>query len=804
MPYGYFDDQQREYVITDPRTPVKWINYVGSLNFGGLVDHTGGVLICRQDPALNRITKYIPQLPAGDFRGSTLYLRIQTEAGYRVFSPFFTPTLDPYDRYECHVGMGYTRIVSEFYGLRTEATFFVPADDECLLTDIRVSNLGDQALVVDAIPVVEYSHFNALQQFTNADWVPQTMQSETLESEGGRKYLLQYAFMHKGLRVNYFTASLPASSYDTERRIFLGANEYSGWARPLSLQQAELNNSVALRGDNMAAMMLHLGTLAPGAEQRFVTQLGQDGSAAIPDRAARYWDLSAVDAAFSALKTYWDDYLNTVQVETPDASMNSMLNVHHPRQCHTTKNWSRFLSLYQLGLGSRGIGFRDSSQDVMAVMLHMADEGRALIEKLLSVQNRNGSAMHLFYPLTMEASRGDFVERPDAPHYYSDDHLWSVLAVCAYLKATGDFAFLEQRLPYYDKDAVGATIEAGSVWDHMQRGIEFTHSHTGAHGLPLLGFADWNDTVNLRTGAELLFTASLYGRALLELIDLTEHLGQVDLQQHFSAYYQPMSEIVNQQGWDGAWYRRYYDADGSPIGSQQNQTGKIFANAQSWPVLAGFATPERALTALDSVFTHLNTASGIKLSTPGFNGFDPALGGVSTYPPGAKENGGIFLHANPWVIIAETLTGRGDRAFQYYKQINPAAKNERIDEFEVEPYVYPQNILGDEHPQFGLGRNSWLSGTASWMYQAAIQYILGVRPTYQGLKIDPCIPKDWSGFKLRLRFRQASYQIDVQNPNAVNKGVRSIIVDGRALAGDEVPVFADHQNHEVQVVMGLS
>ena len=270
------------------------------------------------------------------------------------------------------------------------------------------------------------------------------------------------------------------------------------------------------------------------------------------------------------------------------------------------------------------------------------------------------------------------------------------------------------------------------------------------------------------------------------------------------AYHEAMAATVNEQGWDGAWYRRYYDVDGSPIGSQQNTTGKIFTNAQSWPVLAGFATSERARQALDSVHEHLNTANGIKLSTPGYNGFNPALGGVSTYPPGAKENGGIFLHANPWVIIAETLVGRGDHAYQYYMQINPAAKNERIDEFECEPYVYPQNILGDEHPQFGLARNSWLSGTASWMYQAATQYILGVRPDYDGLRIDPCIPSAWPGFKLRLKFRGAQYEISVRNPERVSRGVHTILVDSRAIKGVVVPIFDDAQTHRVEVLMGTA
>jgi cellobiose phosphorylase len=339
------------------------------------------------------------------------------------------------------------------------------------------------------------------------------------------------------------------------------------------------------------------------------------------------------------------------------------------------------------------------------------------------------------------------------------------------------------------------------VRDHLRRGIEFTRTHTGAHGLPLAGFADWNDTINLRTGAESLFAANLYGKALRELIELADFEQDAAPFQTFTNYYNEMSQRVNEHAWDGAWYVRYFDADGQPLGSRHNIAGQVFTNGQSWPVISGFATAGRAQSALDTVYTRLNTRNGIKLSTPGFNGYDPNVGGASTYPPGAKENGGIFLHANPWVVIAETLRGNGERAYTYYRQINPAARNDQIDTYECEPYVYAQNILGDEHPQFGLARNSWLSGTASWMYQAGTQFILGIRPTYQGLRISPCIPKAWDGFSATRRFRGAEYHITVRNPDHVNGGVGSMIVDGQRVDGDVVPVFADG-THSVEIVLG--
>jgi cellobiose phosphorylase len=693
--------------------------------------------------------------------------------------------------------------LSECYGIRTEATVFVPLGDSRVVRDIKITNVSDHPIDIDAVPVIEYTHPDALKQFTNADWVPQTMQSEACYDAEGMVILVQYPFMFRDTRVNYFASNQPISSFESDRKRFLGDNEYGTWASPLSLQEQELSNHEALRGDNIAALLHHLGTIRPGETTRLITQLGQAESVenALPS-ITNYRDAEQVERAMQELAAFWDAYLSRLQVETPSGTMNSVLNIHNPRQCHTTMNWSRYLSLYQLGLGARGMGFRDSSQDVMGILANMAAEGRDLIRKLLHVQKRDGSAMHQFNPLTMVANEGDSREVEDAPKYYSDDHLWIILATTAYLKETGDLAFLDEVIPYYEKDRSAEPIEFATVLGHLKKAIEFTTHDVGAHGLPLLGFADWNDTVNLSAGAESLFAANLYGKALLEMIALARHLGDGGAVAQYTACYETMKQRVNECAWDGAWYVRYFDAEGSPIGSQSNTEGQIYCNGQSWPVISGFAPLDRARAALDAVRQRLNTSRGIKLSTPGYDGYDPTKGGVTTYRPGAKENGGIFLHANPWVIIAETILGNGDRAFAYYDQINPAAKNTRIDEFECEPYAYPQNILGDEHPQFGLARNSWLTGTASWIYQAATQYILGIRPTHRGLQIDPCIPSKWGGFRVTREFRNAMYEIEVKNPDRVCKGIKSVRVDGKAIQGNIVPILGDGKTHRVEVIMG--
>ena len=804
MNYGYFDDANKEYVITDPRTPVKWINYIGSLAFGGFVDQTGGALICKEDPALDRITRYIPQLPASDFKGESLYLRIHKNGSYRIFSPFFVPTLDPYDRFECRVGLGYTRLITEFYGLRSDVTIYVPLRGQCELRDIKITNLSPEAFEVDAIPLVEYTHPDALKQFTNADWVPQTMQSQAFQQVDGCIILIQYPFMYQDTQINYFTSNLPVSSFETRRSEFLGDHEYGSWGRPLSLLQAELFNGLALRGDTIATLLHPLGLIEPGETRRLVTQLGQ--AAGLKQALVsidRYRQLEPVDNAFKEITQFWTDYLGVLNVRTPDPDLDRMVNIHNPRQCYTTFSWSRYLSLYQTGLGTRGIGMRDSAQDVMAVVGSAPCEAKVLIRKLLQAQKRNGSAMHQFNPLSLVGSEGDSLEREDRPHYYSDDHLWLVLAVAAYLKETGNFEFLQEKLPYYEKDRYGHPQETATVFKHIQRALSFSKGDTGVHGLPRLGFADWNDTVNLANGAESVFSAELYGKALLEMIELANFLGDQSMAESYLADYQEIKKQVNEQAWDGDWYISYFDSDGSPLGSKTNTYGQIYIYTQAWAVISGFASVEQTRSSLASVYEKLNTRCGIKLSTPGFNGFDSHRGGITTYPPGTKENGGIFLHTNPWVMIAEALVGNGGRAYRYYCQINPASKNEQIDEFECEPYVYPQNILGDEHVQFGLARNSWLSGTASWAYQAATQYILGVQPTYFGLKIDPCIPAEWDGFLITRRFRGTVYHITVKNPSHVSKGVYSVNVDGQMMDIDSlIPIYNDQKEHEIEVILG--
>ena len=799
MNYGYFDAVHREYVITNPKTPVKWINYIGTRAFGGFVDHTGGALICCDDPALNRITKYIQQMPSSDFKGETLYLRIHQENSYEVFSPFFTPTLTPLEHFECRIGLGYSRIRSVYRGIETEVTIFVPEEKKCELRDIRIRNVGPEPVNVDVIPVVEYTHPDALKQFTNADWVPQTMQSKAV-IEDGFTTLLQYPFMLRDFRVNYFTSNYPVSSFETDRKKFLGENEYGSFHSPKGLERPALSNYEALRGDNIAALLHEVGELQPGEERQIITMLGQaqDLDEARP-LIETFRDPAQVDNEFAKLSRFWDGYLAAFQVDSPDKDLDVMVNIFNARQCFTTFTWSRYLSYYQLGLGARGIGIRDSSQDVLAVLAAVPEEARKMIERILTFQKIDGSAMHQFNPLSGVGSCGDSAEMEDRYHFYSDDHLWLILAVCEYIKETGNKAFLDERIAFYEKDKAEEPLETATVMEHLLRGLNFTRTHIGRHGLPLLGFADWNDTVNLPKGAESFFTANLYGVAINALRSILEEREVVS---SLDEMVQEMRERVEETGWDGQWYLRYFGSTGLPVGTSADSHTQIYLNGQTWPVLSGFASKDRAELAMNSVHERLFTQNGIKISDPPFNGFDPEFGGITTFPPGVKENGGIFVHPNPWAIIAEAKLHHGGRAYQYYRATNPAFRNDRIEEYECEPYVYAQNVISDGHPQFGLARNSWLTGAAAWHYVAVTQYILGIRAELEGLRIDPCIPPVWEGFSVNRQFRGKAIRIDVHNPDCVSFGIKKILVNDEEVEGNLVPADKLISNDTIVVWMG--
>jgi len=792
--FGHYDDVAREYVVTDPRTPCKWVNYIGTLDFGGFVDQTGGLNICRKDPANNRITGYKIDTPANAMRGNTLYVRLRNADGtYAIFSPFFTPTLTPFDRFECRMGLGYNKWIVQMNGLELEIKMFVPAGALQVLTDLKVRNLSAPADVqVDVIPLVEFSHPDALKNLTNADWVPQTMKGKAVGD-----VITQYPHMAEGRRANFLTANRPMDSFTTDRNKFLGSHGYGTFSEPEGLMAEHLDNYEALRADNgnsIAAILYRLGTIAQGQESRIIVQLGQSTSVqAAAESIARFQDPKHVDAAFKELNDSWRAYLDHLRdVETPDTALNKIINTLGPRQNHATFFWSRYLSLNQLGYGGdRGIGVRDTNQDLLGVLPYMPDKAREMIEKLLSVQRFDGSSMHQFNPLTMKASIGEGHAGTEQD-FYSDDHLWNVLAVVEYVKETGDTAFLGKLIGYYEEG--GDEKKHGTVLEHLHRALAFTLGNLGRHGLPALGWADWNDAFNME-GAESVFSACLYGKALLEMQELMDVLGDAKSAQGYAEDYDRMKRNVNKVAWDGDWYVSYIDKDGLPVGSKKNVEGQIYLYTQAWAVISGFASPERAARAMQSVQDKLDTKHGIKIMTPAYQKMQPGIS-ASTYTPGLKENGGIFLHPNPWAAIAETMLGHGERAMQIIDRINPLKKDTKT--YECQPDVFVQNMASDEHPQFGLARNPWLSGTVSWVNQATTKNILGIRPTFTGLMIDPTIPQNWPGYTATRVFRGVACHLRVERGDTT-----VMMVDGKTVEGQVVPTALLAGKSDVHIVMKI-
>ncbi|MFW6035792.1 MAG: GH36-type glycosyl hydrolase domain-containing protein [Halothermotrichaceae bacterium] len=781
MRYGFFDKNKREYIVTNPYTPTPWINYLGGGNYGGIISHTGGGYSFDGDPRYKRVLRYRYNSIPEDQPGRYIYVRDNQSKEY--WSATWQPVKDDYDFYVCRHGLGYTEIEHEIHNIVTKVKYFVPGNESMEIWWLKVKNKDDKERDLSLFSYAEFSFFDAVKDQQNVDWTQQIQQGDFDDNT-----IYWNAFM-KYWDFIYMTSSAEVDTFETSREKFIG--KYRDLSNPAAVEQGYCENTEARRG-NGVGVLNHNITLKPGEEKDIIYILGTTpDKSKLNNSIKKYFNVEKVKKELDNLNDYWNDYLSKCQVETPDEEMNLMLNTWNQYQCKTTFNWSRFISLYQLGI-NRGMGFRDSAQDTLGVMHSIPEEGKELIIKLLKCQRIEGNAYHLYYPLTGEGDIGEAGE-DGSVDWYSDDHLWIILSIAAYLKETGDKEFLEEVIPYAEDKG------EASVLEHMCMALEFTESHKGEHNMPLAGFADWNDTVNLDRGkgtAESVWTGLLYSYALKEMIDLLEYLGEKELKEKYEKYYQKQKEAVNQEAWDGEWYIRAYDDEGNPLGSKECESGKIFLNAQSWSIMAGIADDDRRKQVLKNVKKYLNTKYGVVLVYPAYDEYDETKGGITTYPPGAKENGGIFLHTNPWIMIAETIAGNGDEAYKYYRQVLPPTRNQIADKYEVEPYVYCQNILGKEHPQFGLGRNSWLTGTAAWMYRASVYYILGIRPAYDGLVIDPVVPEKWDGFKVTRKIRDKKLNIE-----CIKSDEKYIKVNGEKIEASTKIKYdiLEKENNEVKV-----
>ncbi len=797
MRYGHFDDDRREYVITRPDTPLPWINYLGSEDYFGIISNTAGGYSFYRDARLRRLTRYRYNNAPLDEGGRYLYLRDDETGDF--WSPGWQPTQRDVEDYSCRHGLGYTVIASRSAGIATETLFFVPLSETLEVWRTRVTNERSAPARLSLFSALEFCLWDAQDDATNFQ---RNYSVGEVEVEDGVIYH-KTEYRERRDHFAYFACSEPLAGFDTQRDAFLGP--YRGWDRPLVVERGAATGSVAHGWQPMGSHHVRL-ELAPGETREVIFVLGYaenprdakfdpPGTQTIDKRRVRpvierYLDPAVVARSFDELRARWTERLGVLHVETGNEHVDRMVNIWNAYQCMVTFNLSRSASMFESGIG-RGMGFRDSNQDLLGFVHMVPGRARQRILDIASTQLPTGGAYHQYQPLT---KRGNDAVGSG----FNDDPAWLVLGVAAYVKETGDAGILDEPVPYDNS--------AGSerpLYDHLQRSIGYTIDRLGPHGLPLIGRADWNDCLNLncfsetpgesfqttenREGgvAESVFIAGLFVLAANEMAALAGLRGDDAETERCRSSAERMTAAVDAHGWDGAWFRRAYDHFGHVIGSAANAEGQIFIEPQGMCILAGLGVADgRATEALASVRERLATAHGIVLQQPAFSHYYLELGEISTYPPGYKENAGIFCHTNPWVMIAEAIVGNGAGALDYYLRINPSARETISEIHRCEPYVYAQMIAGRDAPTHGEAKNSWLTGTAAWNYVAITQWILGIAPTHDGLRIAPVMPADWSGFRAHRRFRGADYEIAVRREGPGN--AVSLIVDGRPVAGQTI------------------
>jgi cellobiose phosphorylase len=798
MTYGFFDDKRREYVITRPDTPLPWINYLGCEDYFGIISNTAGGYSFYRDARLRRLTRYRYNNVPFDLGGRYIYLRDNVDGEF--WSPSWQPTTHEAEGYSCRHGLGYTIIGSTFKRIKAETLYFVPLGENLEIWELSITNLRRKTAKLSIFSSVEFCLWDAQDDATNFQ---RNFSTGQVEIENGVIYH-KTEYRERRDHLAYFACSEKLAGYDTQRDIFLGA--YRSWDSPTAVERGRSFNSVAYGWTPIGSHHTKL-SLKPGESRKLIFLLGYHenprgqkfeppGTQTINKRnvapiIGKYLKPSAVQEALESLRQYWDRLLGLYQAKTPDHHANRMVNIWNAYQCMATFNMSRSASFYESGIG-RGLGFRDSNQDLLGFIHMVPERARERVLDLAATQLETGGAYHQYQPLT---KRGN----DDIGSNFNDDPLWLILGVAAYLKETGDWSILDAPVPYDNKPGSEA-----SLYEHLQRSLQYTLDRLGPHGLPLIGRADWNDCLNLncfsdepgqsfqtttnKDGkiAESVFIAGQFVLAAGELAEIAKRRGLNSDADRYRKAAEKMEETVRAHGWDGEWFLRAYDDFGNKVGSKDCAEGKIFIEPQGFCVMAGIGLKDGlAKRALDSVNKYLATAHGIVLQQPAYSKYYLHLGEISSYPPGYKENAGIFCHNNPWVIIAETIVGNGDRAFDYYLRINPSAREKISQLHRCEPYVYSQMIAGKDAPTHGEAKNSWLTGTAAWNYVAITQYILGIRPMYDGLMVAPVIPSKWSGFSVSRVFQRVRYNISVKREGKGNR-VR-LIVDGHAVRGNVIP-----------------
>lgn len=831
MKFGYFDDVKKEYVITTPETPYPWINYLGTQDFFSLISNTAGGYSFYKDAKLRRITRFRYNNVPLDLGGGR-YFYLYDDGDF--WSPGFSPAKKELDFYECRHGMGYTQIKGSRHGIETEVTFFVPQDYNGEIHKVTVKNTSDGKKNVKLFSFLEWCLWNAQDDSTNFQ---RNFSTGEVEIKGS---VIYHKTEYKERRNHYafYSVNAPIAGFDSDRETFIGT--YNGFENPKAVMAGKSGNSVADGWSPIASHCLEIA-LEPGESKDFVFILGYvensldekwEWQTGIPDEKgllqscsapngsniinkkkaeemiAKYASTEAVNQAFEELRAYWDMLLSKYTVHTSEEKVNRMVNIWNQYQCMVTFNLSRSASYFESGIG-RGMGFRDSNQDLLGFVHQIPDRARERIIDLASTQLPDGGAYHQYQPLTKKGN-------DEIGGNFNDDPLWLVLAVVSYIKETGDYGILDVMTPYDNKMELAAPLS-----DHIKKAIDHVINNVGPHGLPLIGRADWNDCLNLncfsmesgesfqtlegKDGkiAESVMIAGMFAYIGEEYAVLMEKVGNHAESERAMKEVEKMREIIMRDGYDGEWFLRAYDDYSKKIGSRECEEGKIFIESQGFCVLGKCGLEDgRALKALDSVEKYLGSKYGLVLNNPAFTRYYVEYGEISTYPAGYKENAGVFCHNNAWIMCAEAFMGRGDKAFDYYTRIAPAYTEEYSEIHRLEPYVYAQMVAGKDAKRFGEAKNSWLTGTASWNFIAISQYILGVKPDYDGLMIDPAIPHSWDGYEITRQFRGDTIKISILNPNHVCGGVARLVVDGKEIAGNVIPVFGDGGVHLVEVTLG--
>ena len=836
MKFGYFDDKNREYVITTPRTPLPWINYLGNQDFFTLISNTCGGYSFYKDARLLRITRYRYNDVPADGNGKYIYIK----DGDTVWNTAWQPSKTELDRYECRHGMGYTRFTSCKDGVSVNQLNFVPMGDCCEIMLLDIKNDSSSRKDLKVFPYVEWCLWDAdddqknfqrnlstgeVEIESNLGWEISGLRKPS--PSGSINYSeLDYAAVYH--RTEYrerrnmyavFSVNRPIDGFDTDRNTFIGA--YRSPSLPEVVENGTCRNTVASGWSPCAAYELSVA-LAPGESTSLIFQLiyaenpvsekwesyGVLNKTRGRELIRKYSDRSAVMAAFEELRDYWSGLLGKFHVTSNHPEVDRMVNIWNQYQCMITFNMSRSASYYESGIG-RGMGFRDSCQDLLGFVHLIPSRARERIIDIASTQFPDGSAYHQYQPLTKKGNA-------DIGSGFNDDPLWLIAAVSAYIRETGDLTILSESVPFDNDPSL-----AQPLMEHLRRSVNYTITHKGHHGLPLIGRTDWNDCLNLNcfsehsgesfqtSGpsegpvAESVFIGGMFVKYSEEYAQICELLRLIEEAAAVRTERGKMEKALLTDGWDGKWFLRAYDAYGGKVGSHECEEGQIFIEPQGFCVLAGVGVQTgEALRALDSVKGILDSKYGIALLQPAYTRYHLELGEISSYPPGYKENAGIFCHNNPWVSIAETVMGRGNRAFEVYWKTCPSCVEEFSEIHKTEPYVYSQMVAGPDAPNFGEGKNSWLTGTAAWTFTDISQYILGLYPTFEGLRIDPCIPDNYGDFELTRAYREGIYHIRVKNPDHVEKGIKKLVVDGTEVPGKVIPYHKGQKEYNVEVLMG--